>query len=109
MGLMILLIPLASDTLNGLFGVFVNVQLPKLDFISETNVVKNSASVMICMLGQMVYGFGPGLLYVFVFARWISPLAFLLIDLVLTLMLSWLIFVWLKTKGAVLFETLGEN
>lgn len=109
MGLMILLIPLASDTLNGLFGVFVNVQLPKLDFISETNVVKNSASVMICMLCQMVYGFGPGLLYVFVFARWISPLAFLLIDLVLTLMLSWLIFVWLKTKGAVLFETLGEN
>lgn len=109
MGLILLLIPLAVSALDGLFGVFVNIQLPKLDFISETNVVKNSASVTICMLGQMVYGWVPGLVYVFVLAKWISPFIFLLIYFVLTLVLSRLIFVWLKTKGAALFETLGEN
>lgn len=58
----------ALPALNALFGavwgVAVNLHFPRLDFISEVAVIKNSASSMICVLVQMAAGAcaGAGLL-----------------------------------------------
>lgn len=48
-----LLTPLAFALLSGVFGLAVNLRLPKLDWTNEAEVVKQSAATMICVFAGM--------------------------------------------------------
>lgn len=58
------LLPALNAWFGGVFGVAVNLHFPRLDFVSEVAVIKNSASSLICVLVQMAAGAcaGAGLL-----------------------------------------------
>ena len=56
-------LPAVFSLFTAYLGVAVNLRFPKLDWVSEAQVVKRGASVMICMFGTMLLVIVPPLLY----------------------------------------------
>ena len=50
----IILVPIAANVFFALFGVTINTFFPKFDFQNEAQVIKQSLSVFIVMMGQML-------------------------------------------------------
>lgn len=67
------LVPALSVVFSCVFGVFMNLKLPKLQWETEVEVVKQSASSMVGGLGGLL------MLIVFAFASVVIPQGFLLI------------------------------
>ena len=59
------LLPLSGVVLAPAWGLIANLLLPRFDWKSETEVVKQGASVLVAMLGGMALSIAPlaGLLY----------------------------------------------
>lgn len=51
-----LIIPMIAALLSAVFGIFANLKYPKFDWTSDVQVVKQSASSMISMMGGMFFG-----------------------------------------------------
>lgn len=64
--LLILLIPSMFCVFGAEFGLIINLNFPRFDFISETAVVKNSISSIVSLLIQMIIGIVPIGLYMLV-------------------------------------------
>lgn len=98
---------LAMNAFGGLLGVAVNLKFPKLEFLSETAVIKNSASSVLVMLGQIAVVLLPGMLVMMTdlgTGSFAVPLM-ILYGLLLAAVAAALR-VWIKGKGAQIFETL---
>lgn len=52
MGILILAVPVLFLFCSGAFGLVMNLLLPRLDWVSETEPVKQGASVLLAMLGN---------------------------------------------------------
>jgi ABC-2 type transport system permease protein len=63
----LIIIPQAFNCLMAQVGLYVNLHLPKLDWISDLQPVKQGASAMFVMFGAMALIFGLSLLYLLVF------------------------------------------
>lgn len=86
-------------------GLFVNLLTPNLNWTSEIIPIKQSAGVMIVLLGGWVFVAALGGLY-FAVMKFVSPLLYLILASVLFLGASAALFLWLKNKGAKIFEAL---
>lgn len=53
------LLPLSAVVLAPAWGLIANLLFPRFDWKSETEVVKQGASVLVCMLGSMVLSIAP--------------------------------------------------
>lgn len=63
--LLLILLPTAMLIWMAVYGLIINLRFPKFDWISETVVIKQSASVMIAVFSGMAFIATPGLLYGF--------------------------------------------
>ena len=59
----VVLLPALMCVFGALLGVVANLRFPKFDYINETAVVKNSASVVIAMFGSWAVLAAPAILY----------------------------------------------
>lgn len=90
--------------LSSSFGLYINLLYPKLEFTSDVAVVKQSASVIVSMLSNLLYivalvGIG------FIFK--ISNIdIFLAVSSILTFIMIIVVYSLLKTKGVKIFRSL---
>ncbi len=89
------LMPLAYCFFSSILGMMANVKLPNYEWTSETAVIKQSASSMIGMLGNMVNGFIPIVLVV-IFLKNVNPLIIFTFFTVLESLLAFLVYRALK-------------
>ena len=115
LGLVLELAPLAlllvcADSLLfvvlcALFGLFLNLKLPNLDWTNETVPVKQGLSVLLAMFvpwgGLVLLG-----LLCYALRNLLSAELFLLLAGVIAAVLSALLLVWLKKRGAKIFASL---
>ncbi len=76
--LWLVIVPLAYALFFGVFGLWVNIRLPKLDWQNETEVVKQSMATMIVVFSGMGAAAIPGVLSLFT-GGWLAPCAVLVL------------------------------
>jgi ABC-2 type transport system permease protein len=95
-----LLLPALVAAIMGLTGVIINLKLPKFDWNTPTEAVKQSASVLVAM----VFGFAlvtlPAALYILVLADALQPLFFMSLYALLLIFLGMALHDRLKHKSA---------
>lgn len=91
--------------LSALWGLFLALKMPNLEWTNEAVPVKQSMSVLLALFGGWAAVLVLGGLY-FAVVKWVSPVAYLFITLLLLAVLSILLFRWVKTKGVSIFESL---
>ena len=102
---LLVLVPLLYVLLSALFGLFLGVKMPNLTWTNELVPIKQSASVMIALLGGWAYGVALAGLYL-AFA-WRLGLALYLTLFALAMVIGCVVlYRWLKTRGAELFANL---
>lgn len=103
--ILLLVLVMAFVLFMALAGLFLNLKLPNLTWTNETVPVKQGMSVMLALFG------GWAVVIVLSFAYYaarnlITPTVFLALSAGLLLILSALIYHFMKTKGAKILETL---
>ncbi|MGN0539301.1 MAG: hypothetical protein ACI4KI_05545 [Candidatus Fimenecus sp.] len=102
----LLLVTVAAFVLfMALLGLFFNLKMPNLTWTNEVVPVKQSMSVTLALFGGWVVVIAFGVLY-YAVRKFITPVAFLASSAVLLAVLSALLYRYIKTKGAKIFETL---
>ena len=86
-------------------GLFTNLKMPNLTWTSEIVPIKQSAGVLITMFGGWAVVLILGAVY-FLLRNLLSPTFFMLCVAVLLLAVDIILFSWLRTRGARIFETL---
>lgn len=104
--LLMLIVPVLINIFCALLGVVINLKLPKFDWINETVVVKQSASVMLAMFGSAAVIIAPMLIYMFLIAGKISIDAFIGIFAVVIGLASLGLYRYIVTRGKRAFERL---
>lgn len=96
---------LAYCLFHNLLGLVCNLLMPRLDWESEAYAIKNSGSVMAAGFGEMALVLGLGFL-AFGLRNHFALTTILTAYLAALLVAVVLLYRWLRTKGAVRFETL---
>ena len=91
--------------LSALFGLFLGLKMPNLNWTEETVPVKQSMSVTIALFGGWVAVIALGGLY-FAVSSFIAPEIYMCFAVVLFAALGALLYRWINTKGAKLFAEL---
>ena len=94
----------AFTVFNAVLGVVVNLRHPRLDWISEVQVIKQSLSLLISMGISFAAVFTPALLYLVVFYDSVSSNVFLAVYALLLIIADVLMFKYLSGAGAKRFE-----
>ena len=100
-----LVIPTLCQVFVSLFGLVSNLLFPRLDFLSETSVIKQSGSVFLATFGSMAGVLLPILGFFWLGSQMTMNL-YLLICLLYFLMLCIACIWFLETKGRRIFESL---
>jgi len=66
-------VPLSYAVAFGVFGLWLNIRMPKLDWQGEAEVVKQSASVMVCVFAGMGAGAVPAVIAGLTQSPWVQP------------------------------------
>lgn len=98
--------PIAFSIFSGYFGVFVNLMKPKLDWINETQAIKQSASVMITMFTN--WGIVGAFIILYLVLD-ISVEAIVFIASAILLIASFLMRRYFYGKGIARFLSIGNN
>jgi len=104
--LFLFLVPSVFAVFTALLGVFVNLRHPRLDWVSEVQVIKQGASVLIVMLVTMAAVFVPGLAYLFWLGRILPAWAFMTAYAVLLAAVCAVLWGWICRRGEALFSGL---
>lgn len=96
----------AANVLFALLGIVINLNFPKLDWVSEMAAVKQSASTIVDMLLAMALVLIPGALYITALKNAVSEFWFLLILTVVYILTAFGLYRYLCGKGCRLFENL---
>lgn len=102
---LLMLVPMLYVLLSALFGLFLGVKMPNLTWTNELVPIKQSASVMIALLGGWAYGVTLVGLYL-AFAWRLGLALYLTLFAVVTAVGCVVLYRWLKTRGAELFANL---
>ncbi len=103
--LLIFLLPLLYVVFSACFGLFLNLQRPNLKWTSEIIPIKQSMSVMVALFGG--WGYAIAIAVGCLLLRKIIPAEIILLAVaVLTVVLVWLLYRWLRKKGTAIFEAL---
>ena len=99
--------PVFYVMLSANIGLICNLKVPNLDWVNETQVVKQSISVLLSMLFNFLLVLIPGVLY-FVLPSVSGASLIFMLAYTLLLILGWrLTQKWIFTKGAKVFQGLG--
>lgn len=102
------LIPLAVAAFivtMALFGLFMNLKFPDLKWTNEIVPIKQSFSVTAALFGGWAVIIGMAVIY-FLLRNILSPAAYLASASGLLIVLSLLLFMWIKKKGSEIFAEL---
>ena len=104
----LVLIPQLFVLFSGAFGLMMNLLLPKLDWTSEAVAVKQSGSVLVTMLGLMVYTILAcvGLFILVISQQLLSVQMYVLVFTAVSAVLCALCLLWLPGRGARRFDRL---
>lgn len=91
--------------LLALFDLFIGLKMPNLNWTSEITPIKQSGGVMIAMFGGFIYA-GVYCALFFMVGHKIGAVPFLLAVGVVNIILSLLLYFWLKKKGCAAFSSL---
>lgn len=91
---------------TALFGLSVNLLFPRLDWLSETTVIKQSTSTMIAVFGGMAAVIAPAILYALVLSGHMGLELFIALVLVFYVLVSAALVWFLDGKGRRLFAGL---
>ncbi len=105
MGLLFILTPLVLQVFISLFGLVLNLKLPRFEWLSETVVIKQSGSVVAAVFGGIAVVAVPALLYFFVFGA-LQPELVMLFSIIYFAALALLMFTYLKKRGEAVFASL---
>jgi ABC-2 type transport system permease protein len=104
--LILLLLPQTFAALTATCGLAVNLRFPKLDWMSETHVVKQGLSAMIMLFGAVFILVGLGLLYGFILSGAVSLAAYLWLCALIFAAGAAVTSVWLIKAGTLKFAAL---
>lgn len=91
--------------LSALFGLFLGIKMPNLSWTNETVLIKQSANVLLSMLGSFVFSVAfAGLFFTGLGSFGYS--AYILIISLPTVAACLALYLWLKKKGSGIFSTL---
>jgi ABC-2 type transport system permease protein len=85
--LWIYLIPLSYAVAFGIFGLWLNIRMPRLDWKNEAEVVKQGGATMVSIFAGMGAGFGPAIAAGLTNSALVQPVVFAL--LVIASLLMW--------------------
>ena len=91
--------------LLALFDLFIGLKMPNLNWTSEITPIKQSGGIMIAMFGGFIYA-GVYCALFFMVGHKIGAVPFLLAVGVVNIILSLLLYFWLKKKGCAAFSSL---
>ncbi|MHC1694897.1 MAG: hypothetical protein AB9835_06445 [Eubacteriales bacterium] len=104
---LVLIVPLFIQVFTSLFGLVANLLFPRFDWLNETLVVKQSASVMMAVFGSMALIGLPALLY------FVLPIASIIgVDMFLVMcagyfvLLSAVCLAFISTKGKRIYDSI---
>jgi len=103
----VIIVPQIFLVTNAFVGLVINLTFPRLDWINEVSVVKQSASSVISMLSSMAVVTGLGFLYFFVLKNIMSISAFVYLCAAVFAVCAVVAYKYLVTKGAMCFEQLS--
>ncbi|MGN0555386.1 MAG: hypothetical protein ACI4LI_05755 [Candidatus Fimenecus sp.] len=102
----LLLVTVAAFVLfMALSGLFFNLKMPNLTWTNEIVPIKQSMSVMLALFGGWVVVLAFGVLY-YALRNLLTPVVFLAVSAVLLIVFSAVLYRYIQTKGAKIFETL---
>lgn len=105
--LIMFIAPVLNIMLSANIGLICNLKAPNLDWVNETQVVKQSVSVLLAMLFAFLLVLFPGGLYFLLVVGSAWSTLFML-GYILLLILGWRFSRrWIFTKGAEIFQGLG--
>lgn len=103
--LMMYLLPCVFTVMVGLLGVVINLKLPKFDWISETAVIKQSASTMVTMLISMCIVAVIIVPYFFIIGA-VSAQVYISLWVVAVAVIGFLLARYIKKRGQSIFMSL---
>ncbi|MEF9922045.1 MAG: hypothetical protein RR769_03945 [Anaerovoracaceae bacterium] len=104
--IMIFALPIMFTVFNALFGVAINLKYPKFDWINETVAVKQGMAPMLAMFVSMATILIPVVLYIFVFADFMTPEIYLIVAFLFFAALAFGTYWYLVNKGIAVFRQL---
>ena len=104
--IVVILAPITFTVLEALFGLIVNLWKPKFDWINETVVVKQSASVMIALFSTMAFVIMIGICYFGFLSDFINVKTYVYVCLGIFIVVDLGLYYLLKTWGVRRFEEL---
>ncbi|MGM9900264.1 MAG: hypothetical protein ACI32E_06785 [Bacilli bacterium] len=103
----LLTIPLTQSFIVSTIGLIVNLIYPKLDWTNEVSVIKQSMSVGISMLVNIVVCIIPYIVY-FALFQYLNEIALLCIVIALTILIGVVSYLILVKKGKTLFNKIYD-
>lgn len=70
------LLPLAYTFAFGVFGLWLNIRMPRLDWVSEAEAIKQSGATMVSVFTGMAMGFVPAILAGLTGSMLVAPITF---------------------------------
>jgi ABC-2 type transport system permease protein len=104
---LILVVPLLLTFLMAQFGVVMNLQFPKFDWINELQPIKQGVSVLLTMFGAMALIAAIIVLYAFVLSKAVNVELYLTVCAALFAVLSGVLYGYLRNGGSHRFEALN--
>lgn len=104
--LIVIIVPVVFTIFEALFGLLVNLWKPKFDWVNETVVVKQSASVMITLFSTMALVILIGICYIGFFSDFMNAKTYVYVCLVIFIIADLGCYYLLNTWGIRRFEEL---
>lgn len=102
---LVIVLPSVITFFTAVFGMAMNIVFPRFDWVNETMVVKQSASVMVAVLGGMAIGAVPAIL--FIPAHSVMPVElYLILCTAAFAVATAAIYAWITTSGVKRFENM---
>lgn len=102
--LLFILTPIVLQVFISLYGIVLNLKLPRFEWISEVAVIKQSGSVMAAVFGGMAVVGIPALVYVFL-ASAIPTEVYLIMCIAFFAVLAFLMYAYLRRSGEEIFQS----
>ncbi len=102
---LLILMPQCTALLLALFGLTMSVKLPNFTWTSEIKPIKQSAGVAGAIFGGMLYAMAMIICYI-LFGHSMGSVPYMAVCTLLSLLLSAVLYLWLKKKGSALFAAL---
>ncbi len=103
--IVMVIVPITYTIFMALFGLFLAIKMPNLTWTNETAVLKQSAGILIAVFGGSIISLLILGLY-FVFGHKMGIMIYLLLLSCIFVVLSVILYIWLKKKGSKIFQTL---